>query len=133
MTYRIHFAPPTPFVRRDVARLFDDLFASPVATADAGPAVTRTDRADRIELSLDVPGVAPEAIEVTLDGRTLSIAGSRGEHQWRRQLSVPSGTDASQLSATVVHGVLTVSIPKPTAPAPQKVPVQLLTAPVNAA
>jgi HSP20 family protein len=124
MTYRIHFAPPTPFVRRDVARLFDDLFGTPVAATPTAPAITKTETDARLELSLDVPGIAPEAIEVTLEGRTLVIAGSRGGQQWRRTVHVPEGITADQLSATVAHGVLTIAIPKPVAPAPQRIPVQ---------
>jgi HSP20 family protein len=127
MSYRLHFTtPPAPLLRRDVARLIDDLLpAASAFRAPAVPAVTRREHDDRTELSLDLPGVAPESLDLTVEDGTLRISGSRGDQRFVRSVTLADGTDPTQVTATAVHGVLTVSIAKPTRPAPHRVAVQV--------
>lgn len=82
-----------------------------------------------------VPGIAPEDVTVTLEGRRLSIAAERREREtaegdrylvrglasgtFRREFTVPEGTDASQVSAEVADGLLTVRVANAVTPAPQ--------------
>jgi HSP20 family protein len=89
-----------------------------------------------------VPGVAPEDVTVTLEGRRLSVTAERREREtaegdrylhrglvtgtFRREFTVPEGTDAAQVSAEVAEGLLTVRIANAVKPAPQarRIPVK---------
>lgn len=82
-----------------------------------------------------VPGISPEDVTVTLEGRRLSITAERREREaaegdrylvrglrsgtFRREFTVPEGTDASQVSAEVADGLLTVRVANAVKPAPQ--------------
>ncbi|THV41730.1 Hsp20/alpha crystallin family protein [Glycomyces buryatensis] len=82
-----------------------------------------------------VPGIAPEDVSVTLEGRRLSIGAERREREtaegdrylirgfatgtFRREFTVPEGTESSQVSADVADGILTVRITGALKPEPQ--------------
>lgn len=86
-------------------------------------------------ITLAVPGVAAEDIDVTLEGRRLSITAERREREvaegdrylarglragtFRRVFTVPEGLTAEQVSANVENGLLTVRLAEVTKPAPQ--------------
>jgi HSP20 family protein len=152
MTYRVSFVSPElsmirsapsrrvgrtahPF-ERAVSTLFQDAF--PAASARATPAPWRPST-DVIEdangwtISLDVPGVTPDALEIVQEARQLTIRGSRsvrrtedaaesaGERrvQWERvdgaferRFELPEAADLERLQAELAHGVLTVRIGK---------------------
>lgn len=103
------------------------------------PAVDIRELDDRFEFVADVPGIAPEALEITLHDGVLSIAGERpaaAEHQgeqrraergvgqFRRQFRLPETVAEEGLEAECRHGVLTVSIPKKAKPVPHKIEVR---------
>jgi len=76
----------------------------------------------------DVPGVDPKNIEVTLDGRTLTIKGEKSLERkdeeknysrierfsgsFIRQFTMPDNIDPDKVSAKGKHGVLEIYIPK---------------------
>jgi HSP20 family protein len=81
---------------------------------------------DHYVLTADLPGVDPGSVDVSVDNGTLTISAHRTARseqsvQWlanerffgdyRRQLSLGEGVDASAISATYENGVLTVTIP----------------------
>jgi HSP20 family protein len=82
-----------------------------------------------------VPGISPEDVTVTLEGRRLSIAAERRQREaaegdrylvrglasgtFRREFTVPEGTEAAQVSADVADGLLTVRVANAVKPAPQ--------------
>jgi HSP20 family protein len=85
--------------------------------------------ADEHELAfhLDVPGVKPENLEVTLENRVLSIKGSRkydagpNERQmllgrsygsFALQYTLPETADGDKLAAYLADGVLTLRLPR---------------------
>lgn len=93
---------------------------------------------DRFWLHLDLPGVDPDSIDVTVEKNTLSISAQRS---WQRDSDIqvllnerPTGTfsrqfflgeslDADQIEAGYDHGVLTVSIPVAETAKPRKIEV----------
>lgn len=109
-------------------REFDELFPQPAPNATVRPAadVRETDKA--VELRVDLPGVNPEAIDVKLEGKTLTIKAERAEEKttddkgwirrertsaaYFRSFALDDTLDGSAPQATFKHGVLTVSIPK---------------------
>jgi len=132
-----------PFVdmdvfRRDMDRLIDSFFGVParrrseeggdVARFDWAPDVDIYEDKDRVEVSLDVPGLDEKDIEVKVEDDTLYIKGERKfEHEdkkkdyhriercygsFMRAFSLPSSVDASKTEAKLAKGVLTVTLPK---------------------
>lgn len=86
-----------------------------------------------------VPGIAPEQIEVTLTGRTLTIkaeaAGEEHKSDERRhvrefavsrvarRIEFPLPVDADGVSAHGAHGILTVRVPKSATAQPKRIAV----------
>ena len=83
---------------------------------------------DRFEVTLDLPGMDPEAVGVTFEDGSLTITGKRdlaneekGETWHRiersygtfaRSIRLPQTADPERIDATFDKGVLTVSVPK---------------------
>ena len=90
------------------------------------PAIDVFEGEDGLELRLDVPGVKPDAIEVTVEGRILSVQGVRsyGSSGWRRQLHLPDGLDTERIAAKAEDGVLRIEIPMTEARKPRRIEVR---------
>lgn len=101
--------------------------------------VVETDRA--YQLSLDLPGVHPEEIEIKIEEETLTIEGHRrhlgtketegSRHQvervfgeFRRAFALPKAVDPDAILAEYTDGVLTVSVPKSVPAEARKVTIQ---------
>ena len=84
---------------------------------------------NRFTVRLALPGVKAEDLEVSLEGRTLTVKGKFAEFdnvdarvlvhslnrgEFSRTLRFPAGVGEG-VSATIEHGILTLEIPKPTA------------------
>jgi len=89
-------------------------------------------------LQLDLPGVSKEGVELTVEGRTLTItaqrsdappAGSEALHRgirgsdYRRVFTLGREIDAERIAARLADGVLTVDLPKAEALLPRKVAI----------
>jgi len=114
-----------------------DPFRSPLATTTAlDYDVVRTE--DGVTLSIDIPGVDPETVDLTVDGRSLRLEtnrtttvpeGAKVISRRRRSGSVKQTfqlgeqLDADRLTADYEHGVLTVTIPVAESAKPRKVTV----------
>lgn len=87
-----------------------------------------------------VPGVAPEDLDVSVDGRTLTLKGTRpdwtaeregevlrhelGSGDFRRTLTLPFHIDAERVTATFEHGVLRIGLQPVKAQQPRKIAVK---------
>ncbi len=99
-----------------------------VATSTWTPAVDIKEEENRFLILVDVPGVDPKTIDVTMENSILAIKGERytENHEERkyfkrmersrgvfyRRFSLPDTADAEHISATGKNGVLEISIPK---------------------
>lgn len=90
MVYRTTTLPPLFTLRREVDRLFEDAFGR-VAAAPAtwSPATDVREEADAYRFELELPGVAPEQVEVTLEKGVLTV---RGEKRAESRREVTDGT-----------------------------------------
>lgn len=71
-----------------------------------------------LRISLDVPGVKASDLSVTTDNQVVHIAGSR----FSKSFAVDTQTvDVAQLKANLADGVLVVTAPKKTKPAPRSI------------
>ena len=106
----------------------DDTDGSSIATSRWTPPVDIVEEETRFVILADIPGVAPDSIEVTMDDGVLTLKGERGDAAgearegarrlervsgaFHRRFALPDGIDADAVSATGKHGVLEISIPK---------------------
>jgi|SRR5690625_3760825 len=99
---------------------------------------------DEYVVDIDLPGVAPESIDLDVDGHVLTIqaertgakpegvrwlAHERPSGGYRRQLTLSEGLDVEAISASYAHGVLTLRIPVAEAAKPRKIAVQTVETP----
>jgi HSP20 family protein len=112
----------------DVDRLLEDaLRAASVPPHAWSPASNVYEDARSFRVEAAVPGFAREAVEVTFEDSVLTIKGQHQEEEtesrhyflremvpgiFARSFRVPTAIDATQVTATVKDGVLTVELPK---------------------
>jgi len=110
-------------------------------TAGARPSAMPMDayrQGDHFTIHLDLPGVDPTSIDLTVEKDVLTISAERRwareegqevlvserpQGSFSRQLFLSDGLDADHIEATYEHGVLTVRIPVAESAKPRKVAV----------
>jgi HSP20 family protein len=105
------------------------------------PRVDVFDRGEDIVVRMEVAGIDPADIDITLEDRTLSISGTRRtdeevqEASWHRReiltgeftrtLVLPKGLDAEEIKAHADNGILEVTLPRTPEVLPRKVKVDI--------
>jgi HSP20 family protein len=132
-----------PRLQDEINRLFGNAREndSSSATAMWVPLVDIHEYTDRFELYVDLPGVDPATVELTLDGGVLTLSGDRaqtarksgeeaqglrlerGHGQFHRRFVLPDTVDSEKVNATGSHGVLTVTIPKQPKAVPRRIQI----------
>jgi HSP20 family protein len=132
-----------PRLQDEINRLFGTAREneSSSATATWVPLVDVHEYADRFELYVDLPGVEPEAVDLTLDDGILTVSGDRaqtarkerdelqgrrverGHGRFHRRFVLPDTVDSERVNATGSHGVLTITIPKQPKAVPRKIQI----------
>lgn len=127
----------------DINRLFSSWSTndSSGVTADWVPNVDINEFEDRFQLFVDVPGVDPKEVEITLESGVLTITGERfmqaaredetvvrrrterGSGRFYRRFILPETVDADKVKATDRHGVLEILIPKQAKALPRRIKV----------
>ena len=101
------------------------------------PRVNITETRDGYLLEAEMPGVNKEGLEITLDGTEITITGRRanvlaaGELlvrerrsvDYRRTFELDPVIDTGRISARMVQGVLTLTLPKSARAKPQKIAI----------
>ena len=105
-------------------RSFDRAFAQLAALTPPsfGPAVTGGWVDGAYQLTVDLPGVADDAVHVSVAGRTLTIDVA-STSSWSRTLRLPQTLDPEQVSARYLNGRLTVTIAKVAEPEVRRVEI----------
>jgi|GEM_PF-366136 len=138
-TSRNRFVAPTLFepwsdLRREIDRVFDSAITGPPFGSNGRPAympamdIEETD--ERIRLTIEVPGVSPEDLNLTIENNLLTVSGEKrfrresgkdraGSHlverrygRFERSVLLPDSVDADSIAAHFENGVLTVELPK---------------------
>lgn len=133
-----------PRLQEEINRAFGNLTEndSSAATATWIPAVDIHDYPDRFELYVDVPGVDPGKVELTLEEGVLTLSGDRnetpagkrgenplhrrterGQGRFYRRFVLPDTADSENVKATGKNGVLTVTIPKQAKALPRRIQI----------
>jgi len=105
------------------------------------PAVDVEEREDAVVLAFEVPGVAPDALDVTVHDRVLTVSGERrlgrredGTAAYRlerrhgrfaRRLTLPKTVDPDRIEARHEHGVLYLHLPKRPEAQPRRITVSV--------
>lgn len=77
------------------------------------PATDVHETPDGVVLVADIPGVAPDQVEVDLDGRHLTVSALRGNGLgYRRVFRLDDQIDRDGISAHAENGVLTLTLPR---------------------
>jgi HSP20 family protein len=128
---------------RDLNSLFSSIFDTPTGSVSAGrrwlPAMDLVETDDHFVLRADLPGLAEDDVDVTLENDVLTVSGQRkaetetrekgyyrverASGSFRRSLSLPEGVDPDAIEANFDKGVLEVRIPKPEQRKPRKVAI----------
>ncbi|ORV18270.1 heat-shock protein Hsp18 [Mycobacterium celatum] len=126
---------------RDLDRLTQQLWGTTVGTATR-PAAMPMDvwrEGDKYVVELDLPGIKPDSIDITVDHDALTVKAERpypGEegHDWvtaerpygvfSRQLFLGDQLDTDAISADYTDGVLRLAVPVAEQAKPRKIAIQ---------
>jgi HSP20 family protein len=133
-----------PRLQDEINRLFGTMSESDSSSATAAwvPPVDIHEYNDRFELYVDLPGVDPSKVDLTLEGGILTLSGERTEEgrvqrdseiQYRRaerthghfhrRFVLPDTADSQGVNATGRNGVLTVTIAKHAKALPRRIQI----------
>jgi len=128
-------------IQRELARLLNGQHDQKSLDASAGvyPLLNVTHDHDNFYIRSEIPGLTLEELDVSVTGRTVTIAGNRNipsEEQsvryhrrereagkFRRQLNLPNDVDSEQVQAKYRHGMLMIVLPKAESAKPRKVTI----------
>lgn len=77
------------------------------------PADTHVDvqeAGDEIQVVADLPGATRDGIEITCDGRILSLTATGDRREYDEQLRLPSRVDEQSATATYNNGILEITL-----------------------
>jgi HSP20 family protein len=105
------------------------------------PAIDLVEAEDHYILRADLPGLAPDDVDLEVEDNVLTISGERAaQHEvanggfyrlerssgkFRRALTLPEGVDLENIVANFDNGVLEISIPKPEQRKPRKLAINV--------
>jgi HSP20 family protein len=135
------YRPFTSLFRDDFEREFAPFFnAAAPRQQTFAPAVDVVERGDAYLLKAEVPGVAPQEIELSVENDVLTLRGERKYDNeetrdgyrrverrygsFTRSFVLPKGTNLDSIEAKIESGVLTVTIPKVPTATPRKIEVK---------
>lgn len=128
-------------VRRDFDRLVGDrLFGQSMSVWS--PPVDVQETNDGIHVNVELPGLKPEDVELTVENGILTISGEKKDAyegkanggvrriyerrygRFERSFTLPRGVDAEKVSANFENGVLRIGLPKAEAAKPRKIAIK---------
>jgi len=121
----------------EMDRFFEHGFtAAPTTWA---PRIDAFDQETELVIRVEIPGVKPNEVDITVEDRTLTISGKRqfeettkqaGYHrreifsgEFKRTLVLPEGLNAEEITAKAEDGILSVVVPRRPEVLPRKIKV----------
>ena len=149
-TWRRELTVPLQSLQSELNRLFEEywqpLAAGPAASSPTDlatsvwtPAIDLAETPAELVLVVDLPGVDPSTIDLSLTDKVLSIRGEKlaaevpnGHNRVRerpagsfhRQVTLTENVDFDRVQAEAKDGVLTVRLPKQETARPRTIPIQ---------
>jgi HSP20 family protein len=126
-------------LRREIDRLFEDTAAGRAGSTWVPPVNVR-ETGDEIALDIELPGINPDNVEITVENGTLTVSGEKREERkegeegryhlversygsFSRSFTLPQGIDEEQINAEFNNGLLSVRIPKAALPQPRRIQI----------
>jgi HSP20 family protein len=126
-------------LRGEMNRLFSD-WRRPVRRSAEFPAVNVWQNEQSLILTAEIPGATADAIDLTVNGNSVTISGNReaqvkGDNEsyhrrerwagrFSRTVELPVEVDPQQTEATYERGVLTLKLARPQEQQPRKISVK---------
>ena len=113
-------------MRFDPYRELDRLTEQLASTASRAPRAFPMDayrRGEQFIVRFDLPGVAPAAIDLTVEQNVLTVRAERPHGTYTRQIFLGDTLDSENMQADCEHGVLTLTIPVAETAKPRRVQV----------
>lgn len=129
--YRDEERSPFLGLRREMDRLFDDFFRSPMPGFGLGrsmawPRLEMSERDDEVRITAELPGMNEKDVELLVEDGMLTIRGERRDEsddedrgyserfygRFERRIALPSGIEEDGCKADFRDGVLTVTLPR---------------------
>jgi HSP20 family protein len=95
----------------------------------SAPVVTSAWKDGALELTVDLPGVPRDAVDVSVAGRTLSLGVKTENLSWQRRLTLGTSLDPEQVSAQYADGRLTVVVGRVAEAQPRRIEIDTASAP----
>ena len=126
-------------LRREMDGLFDRFGTFSALARGVFPPVNLYENDDAYVLTAELPGIAPEELEVSLEGSTVTLRGERkpfaeegaSVHRseravgtFRRAVDLPVAIDGEKVEAVHRGGVLTLRLPKAPEHRPRQISVK---------
>jgi HSP20 family protein len=128
-------------LQRELERVFDKPFGTDLGPSGRGvfPPVNVFADKDGYVVKLEVPGIAPEDVNIEVEGRTLKVSGKRevppptegsfhrrerGTGKFARSFQLPADVDLTRAEASYKHGVLSVRVPKKEEAKPRQITIK---------
>jgi HSP20 family protein len=131
-------------LKKEIERLFDRFWDVEVPDFPAlsawSPRLDVSETKEAFTIKVEIPGIEPKDIELSLQGDVLMIKGEKkqekeekDEHYYRaeraygsfaRTVRLPAAVDASRVAATFKHGLLMVKLPKTPAAKGTAIPIK---------
>lgn len=119
----------------------DDLFRTLPKAYHGYPVTSAWKDDDKATVELELPGIDPGDVDISVEGHTLSISGDRKvedlgdkEHYQHRErwhgkftktFDLPYDVDSAKVEAHYKNGILTVTLPRAEADKPRRIEVTL--------
>ena len=145
-------AAPLSTLQAELHRLYEHYKHAGIAPPGAGPGAGGTEPAtawtpaldvyetpEEIGILVDLPGIDPETVELSVTGRTLTLRGAKPrdaapDHQGRtlerphgpfvREVDLPGDVDVDAVQAEARHGVISIRLPKVAAARARTIPIR---------
>lgn len=126
-------------MRREFDRLLSDRTFGLNTTSARAPRGTFSETDTAYLLRVEVPGLAPEALEVRVEDGVLFLSGERADdrpegfeprrtervrYRFAHSMPLPDTVDAERIDANLKDGLLTVTLPKAAKAEPRKIAVK---------
>jgi len=129
--------------RGSLDRLFEESFVRPLSRFGLANGINYLpldllENDDSFVVRAVVPGVTPDQLDITAQGKTLtirarqSVAQQEGVHyllkervgnEWFRSIEVPGTFDADKVEAKLEHGILYLTLPKTPESKPHRISI----------
>ena len=127
-------------VHRDLDSIFSRVFGETVRPNSGdvfSPAANVRRDGDMWKVSLALPGISPEKVDIDVVGRALRVRGERAADdktepligeitygRFEREFTLPEEIDAQHVQATYRHGMLELVLPLAEGAKPHRIPVK---------